>query len=141
MTVTKMFSFEMGHRLSNYEGKCRRFHGHSYRLEIAVGGEQDTNGIVIDFNYLKAMFERLIDNKFDHKMMLKIGDPINEELRDLKINESIVWVSFNPTAENIVKHLFTILEKHIVQYDPVLKLHVTHVRLYETRTSYTDIYA
>ena len=31
--ITKQFSFETGHALYGYDGKCKNVHGHSYRLD------------------------------------------------------------------------------------------------------------
>ena len=56
--VTKEFSFEMAHALTNYDGPCRNIHGHSYRLFVTVSGipsddpRDPRNGMVIDFSEL-----------------------------------------------------------------------------------------
>ena len=36
--ITKQFSFETGHALYGYDGKCKNVHGHSYRLDVTVIG-------------------------------------------------------------------------------------------------------
>ena len=36
--ITKQFSFETGHALFGYDGKCRNVHGHSYKLSVTVIG-------------------------------------------------------------------------------------------------------
>ena len=36
--ITKQFSFETGHALYGYDGKCRNVHGHSYNLDVTVIG-------------------------------------------------------------------------------------------------------
>ncbi|MDP2600705.1 MAG: 6-carboxytetrahydropterin synthase, partial [Deltaproteobacteria bacterium] len=38
-TVTKTIHFCYGHRLLNYNGKCRHLHGHNARVEIDVAAE------------------------------------------------------------------------------------------------------
>ena len=59
--ITKLFSFETGHALYGYDGKCRNVHGHSYKLSVTVIGTpiQDVNhvkfGMVIDFSDLKTI--------------------------------------------------------------------------------------
>ena len=58
---SKQFSFETGHALYGYDGKCKNVHGHSYRLDVTVIGQpiEDTNnvkyGMVIDFSDLKKI--------------------------------------------------------------------------------------
>ena len=53
--ITKLFTFETGHALHGYDGKCKNVHGHSYKLEVTVIGAPITDtsstkhGMVIDF--------------------------------------------------------------------------------------------
>jgi 6-pyruvoyltetrahydropterin/6-carboxytetrahydropterin synthase len=60
--IFREFSFEAAHRLPMVpaEHKCARLHGHSYRVEVRVGGEIGAeSGWVTDFAELKAAFEPL----------------------------------------------------------------------------------
>jgi 6-pyruvoyltetrahydropterin/6-carboxytetrahydropterin synthase len=66
--IFREFTFEAAHRLPNVpEGhKCARLHGHSYRVEIRVGGEVgEQTGWVIDFADLSAAFKPLLA-QLDH---------------------------------------------------------------------------
>lgn len=139
MQITKLFTFDAGHRLSDYEGKCKRLHGHTYHLEITVEGELDERGMVMDFGDLKTIFKEKIDSKFDHRFMLKKGDKYNEDLAKSlpQGDESICWVEYNPTAENISKDIMEILKKNIE--DQKIPAKVVKVRLYETPTSFAEI--
>ena len=38
--VTVQQTFAAGHALRNYRGKCENVHGHNYRIEVTVEGEQ-----------------------------------------------------------------------------------------------------
>ena len=82
--ITKRFSFETGHALYGYDGKCRNVHGHSYKLFVTVIGHpiSDTThvklGMVIDFSDLKVIVKNKIVDVFDHatvfnKMIVPIG--------------------------------------------------------------------
>ena len=57
-TVTKIFKFEACHNLPHYEGACHNLHGHSYKLEVTVGGTVETStnnpkcGMIVDFKDL-----------------------------------------------------------------------------------------
>ena len=70
--ITKQFSFETGHALYGYDGKCRNVHGHSYKLSVTVNGtpiNDTTNvkyGMVIDFGDLKKIVKEEIVYVFDH---------------------------------------------------------------------------
>jgi 6-pyruvoyltetrahydropterin/6-carboxytetrahydropterin synthase len=58
--ITKQFSFETGHALYGYDGKCKMY-GHSYKLSVTVIGKPITDrtnvkyGMVIDFTDLKKL--------------------------------------------------------------------------------------
>ena len=59
--ITKKFTFEAGHALYGYDGKCKNVHGHSYKLYVTVIGVPITDkdnvkyGMVIDFSDLKSI--------------------------------------------------------------------------------------
>jgi 6-pyruvoyltetrahydropterin/6-carboxytetrahydropterin synthase len=66
--IFKEFTFEAAHRLPNVpeEHKCARLHGHSYRVEVRVGGEVGgESGWVVDFADLGAAFKPLLA-QLDH---------------------------------------------------------------------------
>jgi 6-pyruvoyltetrahydropterin/6-carboxytetrahydropterin synthase len=65
-SVTRRFSFEAAHQLPWHTGKCATLHGHSYQLDVTVGGGLSSNGIVIDFADLKTVVERYVLADYDH---------------------------------------------------------------------------
>jgi 6-pyruvoyltetrahydropterin/6-carboxytetrahydropterin synthase len=85
MEVFKEFTFEAAHRLPNVAPghKCGRLHGHSYRVEVHVGGEVDSRtGMVVDFAELKAAFEPL-RIRLDHYYLNEVpglDNPTSENL-------------------------------------------------------------
>src|ERR1700752_1314032 len=100
--VTREISFCYGHRLLNYDGKCRHLHGHNGKAVITVEAPAlDPLGMVIDFSQLKKVVGGWIDEKLDHKMLLHKDDPVIPELR--RLGEQFVTLDVNPTAENIAK--------------------------------------
>ena len=140
MKVTKEFHFDAGHRLSNYTGKCRRFHGHTYHIHITVESDiLDSVGMVMDFGQLTKIFDEEIDSKFDHRMMLLEGDPINEAVRKAlpKSDDSICWLPYNPTAENMARDIFDIVSKKLKEISMTVTL--SKVIVYETPTSYAEV--
>lgn len=55
--LSKSFTFEAAHSLPCFpEGhKCRRLHGHSFRVEVVVAGDIDpAKGYLIDYGDIKA---------------------------------------------------------------------------------------
>ncbi len=88
------FTFEAAHRLPNVpEGhKCARLHGHSYRVEVRVGGEVGKeSGWVVDFADLGAAFK-----------------PLHAQLDHYYLNE--VPGLENPTSEVLARWIWDRLE-------------------------------
>lgn len=58
-TITQSFAFEAAHSLPRVPDvhRCKRLHGHSYRVDLSVTGEIDErDGWVIDFHDIEAAF-------------------------------------------------------------------------------------
>lgn len=95
----------MGHRVVGHESKCRRLHGHNYRIHFACTAPHlDNLGRVVDFGVIKTSLCEWLETHWDHKMMLWDQDPLLAELSALA-PEDIVVVPFNPTAEAIATYL------------------------------------
>lgn len=125
--VTQCIDFCYGHRLLNYDGKCRHLHGHNGRALIVLEGEElDEHGMVVDFAEIKRSIRTWIDDELDHRMILNENDPVLAFLREQ--NEPLSVVSVNPTAENIAKMIF--------DYAKSQGFPVAEVSLWETPFSY-----
>ncbi len=121
--VKKVIEFCYGHRLLDYDGKCRNLHGHNAQLEIEVdSGGLDRLGMVIDFGEIKNIAKGWVDDHLDHKMLLHRDDPIAKVLQDF--GKPLCLMDGNPTAENITKLIFHALSQ--------LGLRVSRVSLWET---------
>ena len=109
-TVTRQIEFCYGHRLLNYDGKCRHLHGHNGLLEIVVAAESlDDRGMVIDFGDIKDVVKNWVDANLDHRMILSQYDPFVLIMQDL--NEPFYEMEDNPTAENIAKLIHETAQK------------------------------
>ncbi len=125
--VTKEIDFCYGHRLLNYDGKCKHLHGHNGRAVITLESTGlDSLGMVMDFTAIKQILGRWIDDALDHRMLLHRDDPIIPELR--RQGEPFVELDVNPTAENLAKMIFD----YAVSHD----LPVVEVTLWETENSF-----
>ncbi len=103
--VTREIDFCYGHRLLNYEGKCKHLHGHNGRAVIAIeSSELDSRGMVRDFSEIKQVVSRWIDDHLDHRMILHHDDPAVEYLQ--RLGEPLHLIDVNPTAENIAKLIY-----------------------------------
>ncbi|MDA0997449.1 MAG: 6-carboxytetrahydropterin synthase QueD [Proteobacteria bacterium] len=111
MELFKEFTFEAAHDLPNTpQGhKCRRLHGHSFRVRIAVEGPVDpVTGWVMDFADIKAAFQPL-HARLDHRYL--------NEIPGLE----------NPTSEVIAKWIWAELQPALPE--------LSEVRLWETCTA------
>lgn len=121
--VARQIDFCYGHRLLNYEGKCRYLHGHNGKAIITFEAAQlDDRGMVLDFADIKRVVSCWIDDHLDHRMILRRDDPAVPLLQGL--NEPLYLTDSNPTAENIARLIFDFAHH---QGFPVVE-----VRLWET---------
>jgi 6-pyruvoyltetrahydropterin/6-carboxytetrahydropterin synthase len=125
-TITREFHFEMGHTLQDHPGKCKRLHGHSYRLEVSAESLLDDRGMVMDFADLKSVVGRCI-GELDHMFMICDQDPRALALYQLD-PDSIVLVPYPPTAENICHRLRSEIRELLPKQN-------VHVKLWETHDS------
>ena len=139
--VTKEFDFEMAHALDCHDGKCHNIHGHTYELAVTFIGVpidlQGTpkDGMVIDFADLKAIVKDQVVDVFDHALVLRNTSRFVGVI-DSELNERLMLVSYQPTCENLLAHMVSIIKKHLPKD---VELH--HVMLRETNTSYAEWYA
>ena len=127
--VSKSVSFCYGHRLLNYQGKCRHLHGHNARAVITLERDSlDERGMVEDFSELKRLVWAWLDSEIDHTLLLHKDDPILPLLQDS--GERVMVTEENPTAE--------VLARMIYEYVAAKGFPVTDVTLWETETSYAS---
>ncbi len=75
--VTKSVSFCYGHRLMNYQGKCRHLHGHNARAVITLESDRlDERGMVEDFTAVKQLVWEWLEREIDHTLLLRADDPL-----------------------------------------------------------------
>ena len=69
------FSFDSGHRLLDYNGKCAYPHGHTYRAEVFLKSRTlDRLGLVYDFTDLKDRIKSWVDENWDHAFLVNSRD-------------------------------------------------------------------
>jgi len=125
--VSREIDFCYGHRLLNYEGKCRHLHGHNGRVVITLeSATLDNRGMVIDFSEIKDVVSRWIDDELDHRMILRKDDPVVPLLKQQ--GEPMFLMEANPTAENIAKLIYDFTRDH--------GFPIVEARLWETPRCY-----
>lgn len=141
--ITKQFSFETGHALYGYDGKCRNVHGHSYKLSVTVIGTpiSDTDnvkyGMVIDFGDLKKIVKEEIVDVFDHATVFNKNTPHIELARELENRgHNVLLVDYQPTSEMMVIDFAKKIKSRLPEN---IKLHSLQLR--ETDTSFAEWFA
>lgn len=99
VSLVRTFTFEAAHSLpaSPPGHKCRRLHGHSFRVDVTVEGEVDQRtGWLMDFAEIKAAFAPLLA-RLDHYHL--------NEIDGLE----------NPTAENLARWIWNGLKPALAE--------------------------
>jgi len=89
--------FAAGHYLRNYRGKCENPHGHNYKVQVTLRGEElDAAGLLLDFKLLKQVMRPVVD-RLDHQMM----------------NDLEPFLEQNPSAENLARYFYEETNKQL----------------------------
>jgi 6-pyruvoyltetrahydropterin/6-carboxytetrahydropterin synthase len=105
--------FSAAHALRGYRGKCENMHGHNWKVEVYVRGEQlDQVGMLVDFKGLKAATRRVM-KYLDH-----------QNLNELKPFD----VEMNPSSEHLAGFILHKVSEEISDD----RVKVYKVRVWET---------
>lgn len=109
-TLHTKFKFDAAHLIEDYDGKCGRMHGHSYKVHISAASEKlnpsehlDTADMICDFKELKWAAKGSEKGGLDHGIL--------NELMDV-----------NPTAERIAEFIY---KETLRRIPDGVELHVT----------------
>lgn len=113
LRIAKTFDFDAAHWLPNVpeEHKCRRLHGHTYRVEVVCEGEPDERGFVCDYAEIAAAWA-----------------PMHEVLDHRELN--LVPGLENPTTEVLAPWILERFARSL----PCVAL----VRVYESSTTWCE---
>jgi len=109
--------FDAAHKIEDYQGKCARLHGHTYRVEaFFLTRELDSIGVSVD---LRALKEKLlkITEEFDHSYL--------NDFKELG----------NPSTENLCHYIFQRLKNDLPRGATLEK-----VRVWETPRSWCEYF-
>ena len=113
--VSVEYTFAAGHALRGYKGKCENVHGHNYKVQLVVAGEQlDATGLLMDFVEVRKNIKELVE-RLDHRFL----------------NDIPPFDKLNPSAENIAKYFSDELEPFVLNRG----LRLNAVTIWETDTT------
>ena len=114
--VTVEHKFSAGHSLRNYHGRCENVHGHNWKVEVEVTGQElDSAGMLVDFLLLKKLIDGAVD-PLDHQFL----------------NDVPPFDKVNPSAENIARHLHEELTKGLEGANDRAPVRISKVTVWET---------
>ena len=77
------FNFASAHFLIYANGRREALHGHNYQVSVAVEGELDRAGVVLDFITFKPLVKRICDD-LDHRTLIQKASPLLKIRQDHK---------------------------------------------------------
>ena len=98
--LSKTFRFEAAHFLPKVPGehRCRRAHGHSYRVTVSVGGEVDPEtGWLVDYADI-AKASKPVINELDHHDLNEVTGLANPTAEHLC---AWLWARIAPELPNL----------------------------------------
>jgi 6-pyruvoyltetrahydropterin/6-carboxytetrahydropterin synthase len=117
--VTVEQTFSAGHALREYKGKCENVHGHNYRVQVTVEGQElNRIGLLVDFVELKRVVREVI-GYLDHQF----------------INDLEPFTRINPSAENMAKYFYDEVSSRLAPSIDGTPARISHIKIWETDTS------
>jgi 6-pyruvoyltetrahydropterin/6-carboxytetrahydropterin synthase len=116
ISIKREHEFSYGHVVTGHECKCKHLHGHNGKVIFHCVGDLDAIGRVLDFSAVKDRLCMWLENNWDHRFLVWDGDGLFRELFEVLgsspygepcgiIGDSLVFLPFNPTAENMADYL------------------------------------
>ncbi len=136
--ISKEYRFEASHILRNHKGKCRRLHGHSYRVVVEVVGDTNDHksaseeGMIVDYAVLDKLVRPIIQ-ELDHRHLIHSHDTdvVSGWCTEAFFDDWFYEVGARTTAENLACHLFQRIFTQEV-CNELTQLRYAKVTVYET---------
>ena len=140
------FNFASAHFLVFADGKRESLHGHNYQVSVAVEGDLDRAGIVLDFISFKPVVKEICDD-LDHRTLiqrdcsaLKIrrgGDHVTVAYRDQRIvlprRDALLLPLANTSTELLTEYIAGQIRRRVRRRFPGAKLSNIEVGVEEAR--------
>ena len=140
------FNFASAHFLIFADGEREPLHGHNYQVSVAMEGELDGAGIVLDFTSFKPLVKRVCDD-LDHRTLIQTASPIlkiSRNARSVQIvykkqklllprNDVILLPLMNTSTELLAEYVAQHIRGQVQQQFPMARIRWIEVAVEETR--------
>jgi 6-pyruvoyltetrahydropterin/6-carboxytetrahydropterin synthase len=98
-------TFSAAHALRDYGGPCENVHGHNFNVELVIDVQElNKMGISVDFRVIDQILKNILED-IDHT----------------NLNDTKWFTAINPTAENIARHIYELMTRHVVDLGGALR--------------------
>jgi 6-pyruvoyltetrahydropterin/6-carboxytetrahydropterin synthase len=99
--LTVKDGFAAAHRIVGSGTRCEELHGHNFKVELTVGGDQlGEGGMLVDFGVLKGILRDILED-LDHS----------------DLNNNPVFDEGSPSSENIARYISERCERELASED------------------------
>jgi 6-pyruvoyltetrahydropterin/6-carboxytetrahydropterin synthase len=140
------FNFASAHFLIFSNGQREPLHGHNYQVSVAMEGELDRAGVVLDFIAFKPMVKRICD-ALDHRTLIQAKSSaikVRRRARDIEVRykkqkiilprqDVILLPLANTSTELLAEHVANQIRRQVRQQFPGSKIRQIEVGVEEAR--------
>lgn len=140
------FNFASAHFLIFANGRREALHGHNYQVSVALEGEMDRAGVVLDFITFKPLVKGVCDD-LDHRTLIQNRSPllrVRRSLKDIEIfykdqrlvlprRDVILLPLLNTSTELLAEYIAGKLRRRLRQRFPGARLRRIEVGVEESR--------
>src|SRR3972149_1486701 len=140
------FNFASAHFLILANGRREALHGHNYQVSVALEGEMDRAGVVLDFITFKPLVKAVCDD-LDHRTLIQNRSPllrVRRSLNNIEIfykdqrlvlprRDVILLPLLNTSTELLAEYIAGKLRRRLRQRFPGARLRRIEVGVEESR--------
>src|SRR5712692_9050598 len=140
------FNFASAHFLLFADGRREALHGHNYQVSVALEGELDRAGVVLDFITFKPLVKQVCDD-LDHRTLIQTKSPIikvRQRPREIEIvykkkrlllprGDVILLPVVNTSTELLAEHVAKQIQRRVGKKFPATKISYIEVAVEEAR--------
>lgn len=129
-----------------YDSKCRRLHGHNWKVEVEIEAHRLVNGMILDYSVIKRIVKEL-DHKtiVPERVVARVVDKwvyidVNEKHLEIPKDEVVVIQYENVTAECMAEYIARRIYEELMSSEwDYGKVEKVVVRVWEDERSYAEV--